>query len=355
MVKFDNRLLKYSVMIIIIYFLVSKVPSEQLPGNNPFLLTGIISVVLYILDQPNILFENFEHKQSQPIQSVSNMVPQMSGLASNMVPNYNGLASNMIPNYNGLASNMIQPTQHNMTETDKNTLKSIVREVFNENKKEMIAITKPTTDQNKLVSQPTTTITVSDNVKEHFDLAPISAVSATPLPTTDEVKKEDKSKTVTEMASDVLANGLPTTAKIISDAIAATKAEKCDCEETANKAIVKFLQGRRLLDNNGMLHYADAYIGDMGYSQIKLDKYIPLGANGDGAYDTWELAQYNIINTDRWKPSAELIPHCKTDVPLEVQPMDSRAPINLMNFDYSRKVMPPSNINTKFITERLNL
>mgnify|MGYP003705275885 CR=1 FL=1 len=59
----------------------------------------------------------------------------------------------------------------------------------------MISIAKPTTDPNNtLISQPTTTITVSDNVKEHFDLAPISAVSTTPLTTTAEVKKENNNK-----------------------------------------------------------------------------------------------------------------------------------------------------------------
>lgn len=299
MVKLDNRLLKYSVMIIIIYFLVSKVPLEQQPGNNPLLLTGIISVVLYILDQPNILFENFEHDQQMTMMS-----KKQSQEGSN------------------------EHKQREQNTFDKNMLKSIVREIVNENKKNDIT---------------TTTVTVADNVKEHFEPAPAPIAA---------VKKDDaKESSIINM----LANGLPTTAKIVSDAITATKAEKCDCEETANKAIVKFLQGRRLLDNNGMLHYADAYIGDMGYSQIKLDKYIPMGANGDGAYDSWDLAQYNIINTDRWKPPTEMTPHCKSDVaPPEVQAMDSRAPLNLMNFDYSRKVMPPSNINTKYITERLN-
>ena len=230
MVKFDNRLLKYLVMIIIIYFLVSKVPSEQLPGNNPFSLTGIISVVLYILDQPNILFENFDNNVVQ--QSTKSHTKSTEIVDKN-------------------------------TLFDKNTLKSIVREVFNENKQDMINISKPNTSMpTESQSQP--------QIKEHFELAPITTIT--------ETKKEEKKDT---SVTDMLTSGLPTTAKIVSDAINATKADKCDCEETANKAIVKFLQQRRLLDNNGMLHYADAYIGDMGYSQIKLDTPLLIRGSSD--------------------------------------------------------------------------
>lgn len=294
MIKLDNKLLKYLIIIVIIYFLVSKVSTDQLPGRNPFILTGIISVVIYILDQPNILFETFEQKQITQTPSIA-----------------------------------VNPT----------AFKSMIIEALNE-------VKDPVPKLDDKVA--TTTITITDEKhdnKEHM---------------TDGTNQKDNKKEVIEIKeenktiTDMLVSGLPTTAKIITDAIGATKADKCDCEETANNAIVKFLQNRRIIDNNGILHYADAYFGDMGYSQINVDKYIPLGANGNGMTNSWDLAQYNIINTDRWKPPTDPTPRCKSDIVPEPQPMDSRLPMNLMNFDYSRKVLPPENINTKYISDKLN-
>jgi hypothetical protein len=130
--------------------------------------------------------------------------------------------------------------------------------------------------------------------------------------------------------------------------------DSCDCNEFADKAITKFLKDRRILDKNGMLHYADDYFGDMGYSQLRLDNYIPLGAGGDGVYNSWDMSQYSVLNTNRWKPTEIPATRCKTDVMPDPQPVGDKIPLNLMNWDYSRRVLPHDNINVKYINEKLN-
>jgi hypothetical protein len=317
MLKLDNRLIKYLIIIVIIYFIVSKVPSDQLPGNNPFLLTGILSTVLYIVDQPNILFEHFDPSAEEK--------------------------------------------NKNTIVIDKNTLKSVVDDVFNEKKAELIRMVVPPSppvananvEATKVESVPTPTVVP---IPESLPTTTVTITEHNPQVNqiTEKFEENNTTNEVHNPIGDMLTSGLPSTAKIITDTIIGANAQKCDCEAVANKAITNFLQNRRMLDNNGMMHYADSYIGDMGYSQIKLDKYIPQGADGNGAYRSWELGQYNILNTDRWKPPTDPTPRCKSDTMPDPQPMDSKLPMNLMNYEYSRRVTPAQNINVKYITDKLN-
>jgi len=111
-----------------------------------------------------------------------------------------------------------------------------------------------------------------------------------------------------------------------------------------------------MLDKNGMLHYADDYFGDMGYSQLRLDNYIPLGSGGDGVYSSWDLSEYSVLNTNRWKPTDVNPQKSKTDVmpKPQPQPIDDKVPLDLMNWDYSRRIMPQDNINVNYINDKLN-
>ena len=56
----DNQFIKYLIILIIIYYIVSKIPNGTIVGNNPFILTAIIMFVIYLLDRPNFLFEHFK-------------------------------------------------------------------------------------------------------------------------------------------------------------------------------------------------------------------------------------------------------------------------------------------------------
>jgi len=170
-----------------------------------------------------------------------------------------------------------------------------------------------------------------------------------------EETKQVIENTPTNTDPNMMKNGLPVVDKIIADATNdVSKNGSCDCTKIANKAIVKFLQNRRLLDNNGMLHYADAYIGDMGYSDIKLDNYIPMGASGNGAYDTWELADFQLLNTDRWKPQQQTQRECKMGTLPQPQPLNKNTPLSLLNWDHSRTIAPPENINTNYLNDKFN-
>lgn len=272
-INLDYKLIKYFVLIIIIYLLISNIPLDKIPGKNPFILTTIIIFILLIIEQPNILFEKFD-----------------SSLPTPPLPQF---------------------------------LKPISTEE--------LRTMKITSVDNNLITTP-----IPSNVL---------TLSQSNVPT--------PSQSI-EQSTTLLSSGLPSQKSIINQTIASNKAESCNCDDIANKAITKFLTNRRILDKNGMLHYADDYFGDMGYSQLRLDNYIPLGASGDGVYDKWDLAEYSIVNTNRWKPSEKNTSKCSSDILPEPQPIGNKVPLNLQNWNYSKKVMPPDQININYINEKLN-
>jgi len=329
--KFDNKLVKYLVIIVIIYLLVSKMPLQSLPGKNPFILTAIVILMIYLLDQPNVLFENYTDPTSSP-----------------QVNNFTSTNSMQAPVQSSMPSSApsMPPTMPNISpEIVKAVVSETISQMTNTNNNPIVEALK----QNQIKATP-----VQNFVPDLSLLSPPSIPNLPKQLVKDIDKDKDNSLPKDVAPSEKSLSGLPSTNSIITSTISANKAESCNCEEIADKAITKFLKNRRMLDKNGMLHYADDYFGDMGYSQLRLDNYISMGSGGDGVYNSWDLSDYSVLNTNRWKPSQVNTAHCKTDVMPQPQPIDSKIPLNLMNWDYSRKVMPRDSINIDYINDKLN-
>lgn len=372
--KLDNKLLKYLTIIIVVYFLISKMPQENIPGNNPFILTAIIIFILFILDQPNILFEGYaETEQIKPTLLASNesiktkptinkeelkialveVLTENNQILNVLKPkNISKSEKESLPiiqSSNLNPSNTIQEhSENNIIQEKKSLVQPSNPKVYNtdqennslQDKKLIIQPSNPkplnTVQDKKLIAQPSNLNKQSNNIQK----------------SNQEHDPEHDLSNLSEEESYL--SGMKSRNKIISDTIINTGTENCNCEDIADKAITKFLKNRRIIDNKGMLHYADSFFGDMGYSQIRLDNYIPLGSSGDGVYDNWDLSQYSVINTDRWKPTGKSVGKCRTDILPDPQPVNSKTPMNLMNWDYSEKVLGPDNININYITDKLN-
>ena len=339
--KIDNKLFKYLVIISIMYFLISKMPHENIPGNNPFILTGVIVLIFYFLDQPNFIFENFDQ-----------------GIAIPQTDSINNDPTKLVKKFN---KDIIIPQENiiNNDQTIQDQIKTLINSQANNNTTSLVNnnlnTIKPT-ETKPTETKPTETKPVKTKPVE---IKPPSQPILENIPkqnNEDDEYEDDELKIPNQDQEEIgiYQNGMPTRAKIVADTVTKNNVESCNCEAIANKAITKFLQNRRLLDKKGMLHYADDHIGDMGYSQIKLDNYIPLGASGNGFYDSWELGQFHMINTDRWKPTEKQISKCRTDKPEIPEPMGSSKHINLMNFDYARKVTAPEEINIDYFNNKLN-
>jgi hypothetical protein len=313
-IKFDNKLFKYAIILIVVYLLVSKIPIDKIPRKNPLIMICVVFFLLFVLDQPNVLFENFNTGTTQIQKSLP--LPQ--------------------PLPEPPLDVIIQQQQFLKEQQLQDQLKQVQEIQMKENlekqkQQQEVAKLLQSNDILKNAFKEALTEIYSDPSKKSSPPSP-SKVTTVPHQYT----------------------GLPSKQDIIKDTISANKAENCNCDDVAEKAVTKFLKNRRLLDKNGLLHYADDYIGDMGYSQLRLDNYIPLGASGNGVYNSWDLGKYNVLNTDRWKPSGVNTLQCKTDKMPEPQPVDSKMPLNLLNWDYSRKVMPHDQININYINDKLN-
>jgi hypothetical protein len=315
-INIDTNLLKYVIVFVIIHYIVSKIDKNNIPGNNPIFFTSIIFSIFYLLDKSSNLLETFV----------------------DTVPTTNDLIDNLIIKSQTTPRSIITPTATDLINN--------------------LIIAKSATDT-PIVTTPVETTPIETTPIETIQppqKAQINNAVLQSLFTSGNIPKIDDTKNVVaaQESGDMTVAALKNRSDIISDTVKSNNAIGCNCEDIADKAISKFLSNRRLLDNRGMLHYADAYLGDMGYSQLRFENYIPLGSQGNGVYDSWDLSQYAIINSDRWKPTIENTNKCRVDKLNVPQPIDSKAPLNLMNWDYATKVLGPDNINTRYINERLN-
>ena len=293
LLKLDINLFKYLVITTILYWLTSKIPSEIMLFKNKYLSIAFFIFIMILVDQTDKLLTKEPTKE--PTKK-----PTKEGFENTVVT-------------------AVTPTDITTVLPPANIAEIKQEEVQN----------KITTVLNETIPKVQVETTV-----------PVSLV--------DELKKN-----VDENKENISSSQLITQNDIINKTIQENKAETCNCEDVANKAISKFLSNRRLIDNKGMLHYADAYLGDMGYSDLRYENYIPLGSQGDGVYNSWDMGQYQLINTSRWRPIAKNEGRCRKENIPDPLPYD-KGQMSLMNWDYSRKVTGPVNINTKYIDERLN-
>jgi len=71
----------------------------------------------------------------------------------------------------------------------------------------------------------------------------------------------------------------------------------------------------------------------------------PLGMDGPGFTSGWDQ-DYNLLNTDKWAPVLKPAPICKAEKECPVCPsLTSGYPMNLKDFDTSRKITAPVNAN----------
>jgi hypothetical protein len=97
---------------------------------------------------------------------------------------------------------------------------------------------------------------------------------------------------------------------------------------------------------------ADVDSSDLPYNDYNTPGLLPLGAG----LQSWKN-DYVLLNTDKWRPAINPIPHCKVEKECPVCPNMSAGYATqystLKDFNKSRKVMPPDNINIDYIN-RLN-
>ena len=140
-------------------------------------------------------------------------------------------------------------------------------------------------------------------------------------------------------------------AKPVAQVVAKSDKE-CECESKLEEVIKKFFSKKKYIDDNGIIQ--NIIEGDMKYNQLDLSLLQPLGSNDDTLTNKWNHG-YTILNTDKWAVPSRQLPEAKTNKYNYVSPITTSGyPLNVLDFDDSRRILGPDTINEEYIKEKLN-
>lgn len=92
---------------------------------------------------------------------------------------------------------------------------------------------------------------------------------------------------------------------------------------------------------------------EMKYSQLPPEMHKPLGKMQ--VFDTTGKPGYSFVDPKDWYPPTYRPPICVSNNRCPTQPVSTgKAYAELLEFDDARRVMPPDNINVKYVSEKLN-
>jgi hypothetical protein len=116
--------------------------------------------------------------------------------------------------------------------------------------------------------------------------------------------------------------------------------DSCDCEAKVEQILDKYMKNKE--DN------------DMIYNELTPEQMQPLGSYDDTFTNKFNHG-FAYLNTSKWAPPQRKTPICKTDYRSSVYPITTTGyPVDVMQYDESRKITPPDNINVNYIKKRLN-
>ena len=119
-----------------------------------------------------------------------------------------------------------------------------------------------------------------------------------------------------------------------------------------NKFLKTMMTQNKYINENGFIN--NIIESDMRYTMYSPEQNMKLGTNSDNLNNQWKN-DYVILNTDRWAPPINhKMYKCKVENPCPVCPsLTTGYPVKLKEFDASRKILPPDNINVNYINEKL--
>ena len=90
---------------------------------------------------------------------------------------------------------------------------------------------------------------------------------------------------------------------------------------------------------------------DMKYSQLDPEMHKPLGEFSSDFNNTFEYG-YAYLNTSKWRVPMYKPPVCKSEDQCKVCPTNTQGyPVDVKEWNRSRKIMPPDNINIEYLNK----
>jgi hypothetical protein len=125
---------------------------------------------------------------------------------------------------------------------------------------------------------------------------------------------------------------------------------ECNCETKVKEAVDKYLKNGKYIDDNGIIQ--NIMNSDMIYNQLDVSMLQSLGSYDNTFSNKWDKG-YTYLDTSKWT-----VPKVQISEPPHINNIMSSLtpgyPINLLEFDNSRKVLGPDKINLQYIKDKLN-
>ena len=124
-------------------------------------------------------------------------------------------------------------------------------------------------------------------------------------------------------------------------------------EEMKTKKYIDNLFGKnKYFDNNGFVK--NVLDTDLKYSQLSIDQMEKLGEYDNTFTNNWQN-DYILLNTDKWRPPINNQYKVKCEKTCPVCPSLTKGyPVNVREFNNSKKILPPDNISVDYIIDKLN-
>jgi CheY-like chemotaxis protein len=129
-----------------------------------------------------------------------------------------------------------------------------------------------------------------------------------------------------------------------------TSNNECNCENKVKEAVEKYLKNGKYIDDNGIIK--NIINSDMIYNQLDISMLQSLGSYDNSFSNKWDKG-YTYLDTSKWSvPKVQIPP--PPNINNILSSLTPGYPINVLEFDTSRKVLGPDNINLQYIKEKLN-
>jgi len=125
----------------------------------------------------------------------------------------------------------------------------------------------------------------------------------------------------------------------IQPPVSVPKSDSCDCDAKVERIINEYVKKKG---------------DDQPYNQLTPQQMEPLGSYDKTFTNKWDHG-FTYLDTSKWAPPQRNTPVCKTEMRCPVCPVSTAGyPVSVLEYDESRKVLPPDNININYIKEQLN-
>jgi len=346
----NTNIIFKNILIIGILYVILKKFCSSLDNKDIFTILIIINVILYFIT----FFYNNNNYNNRNYECFTNMINEL----------YNQYdKSKSLIELEQLQANILS---YKLENNNNNYYTSLLDSLLNNVKNKMTKIINNPTIPPTIL--PTIPPTISPSIKPNLPQIIITQIpniiTEAPINIEEEIKKikvnfdakidllnKDNNSKIDELKNELLNNNTKYYNSLVNELLEKGIITNSDIEIMNNKLKAKLLTITDLIISleKLKLNYKPNNNDDNKYNEYSDDFKIPIGSRISNKWDN----DYTLLNTDKWRVPMPRPPVCINNTPCKLCPNDSGYPLNLKEWDNSRKISD-TNINTKWANDNKN-